>query len=77
MSTTIVCDGIPSMMGCPSRVELKRRWTTEGKKPNGWLVDHATEDIWGTPTRPLYLLYFCPSCAPIVLAQIEKQEVKS
>jgi hypothetical protein len=70
--STIYCDGMPSMSGCPSHIKPKRRWTVEGRKPNGWLVDHATEDMAGTPSVPLFLLYFCPSCAEIVLRQKDR-----
>jgi hypothetical protein len=65
----VICDGMPTQYGCPSRTQVKRRWTAEGMKPNGWLVDHATEDMAGTPTVPRFLLHFCPSCAVIVLSQ--------
>ena len=75
-SGEVFCDGMPSMMGCAERIKPTRKWTKEGRKKTGWLVDHATEDIWGTPSKPIYLLHFCPSCAEIVLRQIAKQERK-
>lgn len=69
----IICDGMPTWRGCPGRIKLRRAWTAEGMKPSGWLVDHATDDIYGKPSVPRYLLFFCPSCAQIVLGQIEKE----
>ena len=71
-SGEVYCDGLPTMMGCGGRIHPKRRWTAEGMKPSGWLVDHATEDMAGTPTVPTFLLHFCPSCAQIVQAQDTK-----
>jgi hypothetical protein len=68
----VICDGMPTNYGCPGRIELRRLWTAEGMKPSGWLVTHATEDRAGTPSVPRYLVFFCPSCAPIVLAQEAK-----
>ncbi len=67
------CDGMPTMFGCPSETKA-RRWTKEGLKPGGWLLDHATEDLAGTPSVPLFPMHFCPSCAQIVLARWPRDE---
>ena len=73
-SGTYFCDGMPTQMGCPEEIRPTRPWRGEGRKKSRWLVNHATEDMKGTPSMPLFLLHFCPSCAEIVLRQIAKQE---
>jgi len=69
----IECDGYPFQTGCNNYIDIGRtKWNVEGTKKNGWYVTHATEDFIGTPSKPLYLLYFCPSCAVIVHDQEER-----
>ena len=58
---------MPDMYGGGART-AERRWAKAGIKPGGWLLTHATDDMAGTPSVPLFPLHFCPSCAPIVLA---------
>ena len=66
----IECDGYPGQNGCGHEIEKRRtNWKKEGMKRNGWYVTHATDDDKSTPTVPLYLLYFCPSCSVIVHTQ--------
>ena len=76
-SGEVFCDGMPTHYGCHSTIRPTRPWRGEGRKKSRWLVSHATEDIWGTPSVPIFLLHFCPSCAEIVLRQIAKQEAAS
>ena len=71
---TVYCDGFPHYYGCDETIKPARPWRGEGRKKSRWLVNHATDDIWGTPTVPLFLLHFCPSCAEIVLRQIAKDK---
>lgn len=67
---TYECDGMPTMRGCGSEITIPVPYVKEGRKKSGWLVSHATEDIDNTPTTPIHLMFFCPSCADVV----EKQE---
>lgn len=73
---TYQCDGMPRMSGCGNETTISVPYVREGRKKSGWLVTHATEDLKGTPTVPIHLLFFCPSCADIVERQIadEKQQ---
>ena len=74
-SRWIMCDGMPTLMGCPSVGKVGRtNWYKEGTKRNGWYVTHSVDDDKGTPSVPVYLLYFCPSCAVIVKAKEKEQE---
>jgi hypothetical protein len=43
----------------------------EGRKKSGWLVTHSVDDD-GAPDEPRMLLFFCPSCAEIVIEQAAK-----
>ncbi len=71
----IVCDGMPTMMGCSGEIKAGRtNWSKAGTKRNGWYVTPATDDIYGKLTVPEFLCYFCPRCAVIVKAQ-EKRAV--
>jgi hypothetical protein len=66
----IVCEGFPTQRGCPNAIKAGRtNWASPGTKRNGWYVTPATEDTKGTVSVPLWLCYFCPSCAVIVKAQ--------
>ena len=66
----IVCMGYPNQWGCPNEIKRGRtNWASPGTKRNGWYVTPATDDDKGTLTVPLWLCYFCPSCADIVKAQ--------
>jgi len=71
----IVCEGYPHQWGCLNEIKRGRtNWSTVGMKRNGWLVTPATEDTWGTVSVPLWLCFFCPSCAVIVLSQMAEPE---
>lgn len=69
---TYQCDGMPSMRGCGAETTISVPYVREGRKKSGWLVAHATDDLAGTPSVPRHLLYFCPSCAEVVLEQERK-----
>jgi hypothetical protein len=71
---TYQCDGMPTMAGCSSETTISVPYVREGRKKSGWLVTHATEDLEGTPTIPIHLLFFCPSCADIVEEQDAERE---
>ena len=73
---TVWCDGMPSMSGCGESFTPTRRMFREGRKKSGWLVTHGV-DFDGTPDEPRTLLFFCPSCAVIVLSQMAEPEQKS
>lgn len=68
---TVYCDGMPTHYGCSEQVKPTRKWTVEGMKKSGWLVTHSVDDLKGTPSVPLFPLHFCPSCAQIVLKQMQ------
>lgn len=53
------CDGLPSPMGCGSRVVVQRKWTTTGRKKDGWLVVYGLD---GPDDDPDVVLAFCASC---------------
>ena len=72
---TVWCDGMPSMSGCGESFTPTRRMFREGRKKSGWLVTHGV-DFDGTPDEPRTLLFFCPSCAAIVLSQMAEPEQK-
>ena len=71
----IVCEGFPTQRGCPNAIKAGRtNWASPGTKRNGWYVTPATEDTKGTVSVPLWLCFFCPSCAVIVLSQMAEPE---
>jgi hypothetical protein len=66
-----VCDGMPTMMGCGSRIIVRRKWTTVGKKKDGWTVMFGLDSIDGSkpmddPSNQVededVVLVFCPRC---------------
>lgn len=75
-SGEVYCDGMPSHYGCPSTIKPKRKWVGEGRR-SGWLVTHSVDDVHGTPSEPLFLIHFCPSCAIVVLSQMAEPEQKA
>lgn len=73
-----VCDGMPSLMGCGSRVTVSRKWSKVGVKKSGWLVtygqcfpDEIADDKHGNDLD--VVLTFCPSCAAVVKQQAADQ----
>ena len=72
----VFCDGMPTHYGCANRIKPRRPWVGEGRR-SGWLVTHSVDDLEGTPSKPLFPLHFCPSCAVIVLSQMAEPEQKS
>ena len=71
----VICDGMPTMYGCHAWIKPKRKWSAGEGRRNGWLVTHAVDDHKGTPSVPLFIIHFCPSCAEIVLAQDEADDL--
>jgi hypothetical protein len=67
-----VCDGMPSMMGCPAQTSRRRRWTTQGRKGGGWVVTYGVDpddrgDDRGREVPDLdVVLVFCPRCVGIM-----------
>lgn len=62
------CDGLPSWSGCGNEILLRRRWTTVGRKRDGWEVMYGTNgpDDPGDDGKGNDLdvvLTFCPRCA--------------
>lgn len=63
-----VCDGMPTMMGCGSRVTVQRKWTTVGKKKDGWIVEYGLDGPSDAPFEEYtdidedVVLVFCPRC---------------
>lgn len=66
---TYQCDGMPTMSGCGEQITISVPYVKEGRKKSGWLVTHATEDMQGTPSIPIHLMFFCPACAAVVEEQ--------
>ena len=73
---TVWCDGMPGLSGCGNSYLPTRPVIREGRKKSGWLVTHAV-DFDGTAYEPRHLLFFCPSCAVIVLSQMAEPEQRS
>lgn len=68
------CDGMPSPMGCPAEVVVKRRLAQIGTKASGWLVTYGRCDDGdpgddGKGNDLDIVLTFCPVCAEVVRSQ--------